>query len=169
MSGNHIKDVLQYRLFSPNKIIKEVEEVIYEKKILEIAKEYLGAEPIIDNCMIWISLPGNKDTSKDKIYGYHYDLDDFKFIKLFVYLNDVDKNTGPHTYIKKSLHDKSLYKSLRRRLSHKNIHNRYPNKEEILIGKKGTAFLEDTYGYHSGTLPKKNRVILQCEYKLYKH
>ena len=37
--------------------------------------------------------PGNE-------YGFHYDVDDFKFLKLFFYLNDVDENCGPHVYVK---------------------------------------------------------------------
>ncbi|AIQ95314.1 hypothetical protein [Prochlorococcus sp. MIT 0604] len=168
MSGNYLKDVLQYRLFSPNKFIKEVEEIIFDEQILEIAKAYLGVEPKIENCVIWISLPTDKDTSGENLYGYHYDIDDYKFLKLFVYLNDVDENSGPHSYIKKSLNDKSIYKSIRRRLSYKNVHKRYPNKEEVLTGKKGTGFFEDTYGYHKGTLPKKYRVILQCQYTINK-
>ena len=31
-----------------------------------------------------INPPGNE-------FGFHYDVDDFKFLKLFIYLSDVDK------------------------------------------------------------------------------
>ena len=33
-------------------------------------------------------------------FGYHYDIDGFKFVKIFFYLTEVNENDGPHVFIK---------------------------------------------------------------------
>lgn len=147
-----------------------VRKITYDPKILEIAKKYLGNNAIVRNQSIWWSFPakGLEDENFDSPrYWYHYDIDDFKFLKIFIYLNDVDSETGPHIVVKNTHKSKPWKYKLNRSINNNKINGFFEDKEIIeLTGKKGTSFLEDTFTYHNGTPPKKPRLVLQVEYSL---
>ena len=92
------------RYLNPHKNIKLIKNIAYDRTILNIAKNYFKTNPIVQSTQIWwtfsnidkdgqyINPPGNE-------FGYHYDVDDFKFLKLFIYLSNVDEKSGPHYFI----------------------------------------------------------------------
>ena len=109
------------------------------------------------------------------------DLDDLKFCKLFIYLTDVDEDSGPHTYIGGS-HDleyinelrgqwpggakefnKWYFGSLRKTDGQvKRVFGRDPTH---LTGPRGTRFVADTFGTHKGVPPKRgDRLVCQVQY-----
>lgn len=149
-----------------------LKKITYDPKILEVAKSYLGNNPIVRNEYLWWSFPAkgaeNEDYDSPR-YWFHYDIDDFKFLKLFIYLNDVDAETGPHIVVKDTHKYKPWRYKLNRRVKNENLNGFFDNKEIIkLIGDKGTCFFEDTFTYHNGTPPQKPRLVLQIEYSLTK-
>lgn len=145
---------------------KDIKELVYDKKNLEIAEEYLGCTPKIKDVRIWWSFPQDKK-EHTPLYGFHYDIDAYKFLKQFIYLTDVDKNCGPHVIIAKTHKHKNLFEKFNRRLTDKQVEKHY-NKERVnvMTGKAGDGFFEDTFAYHKGTAPQKPRLILQIEYSV---
>lgn len=145
-------------------------KLVYDPKILKIAEDYLGNNPIVRNEYLWWSFPAKGDSNEDydsPRYWFHYDIDDFKFLKLFIYLNDVDNETGPHIVVKNTHKQKPWKYKLNRRIESSKLNGFFENKEIVtLTGKKGTCFFEDTFTYHNGTPPKKPRIVLQLEYSL---
>jgi hypothetical protein len=145
-------------------------KIAYDPTILEIAKRYLGNNPILRNEYMWWSFPAKGDSNEaydSPRYWFHYDIDDFKFLKLFIYLNDVDEETGPHIVVKNTHKQKPLKYKLNRRIESSKLDGFFDNKEIVtLTGKKGTCFFEDTFTYHNGTPPQKPRIVLQLEYSL---
>lgn len=144
--------------------IPEAIKLANNEYVLSLVKSYLGAEPIIDNIKAWWSLPGFDEAENEQFY--HRDNDSIKFIKLFMYLTDVDEQSGPHVFIKGS-QNSSLFEE-RRRFSDIEVENAFHETDKITYyGKAGTAFLEDTYGIHKGTLPtNKKRLLIQVRYSL---
>lgn len=148
-----------------------VKQIIYSDKIVALAKDYLGKEPVIHNVTIWWSFPLKDEEGEfieSPFYGYHYDIDDVKFVKLFVYLNDVDEETGPHVILSGTHKNKGLFEIKNRRLSDEVAEQRYSGKKRVMMGPAGTAFFEDTFTYHKGTNPQKPRLLFQVEYGISK-
>ena len=61
----------------------------------DLAEEYLGQEPVVYSANIFWSFPGG--TINPDVQGVHRDIDDTKFLALYVYLSDVDDD-GAHIY-----------------------------------------------------------------------
>jgi hypothetical protein len=146
-----------------------VRKIAHDPKILKIAKDYLGCPPKFIGSQIWWSYPHlNTDGEKTKthLYGYHYDIDDLKFLKVFFYLNDVDEERGPHVIIGNTHKKKNYFEIKNRRLSDEIAVEKYSNNIKVITGKAGEGFFEDTFCYHKGTHPDKRRLLLQFEYAI---
>ncbi len=145
---------------------KEINELVHDSTNLEIATKYLGKTPIIKDVRIWWSFP-QENKEYNHLYGFHYDIDSYKFLKQFIYLTDVDEKSGPHVIISNTHKKKNFFEKYNRRLTDKQVEQRY-NKDRINImtAKAGEGFFEDTFAYHKGTLPEKPRLILQIEYSI---
>ena len=158
------------RFLNPHKKIKIINDIANNKFFLTIARDYLQTEPLIQSTQIWWTF-SNMDENKNYInppgneFGYHYDVDDFKFLKLFFYLSDVGKHDGPHFFIKKD-GPKKINEYLNRRINEKIIQSEYKDRIICLTGAVGTGFIEDTTNYHKGSNPKYNnsRGVLQIIY-----
>ena len=146
-----------------------IRKIAHDPKVLEIAEKYLGCSPKFLGSQIWWSYPhlddaGNK--SQTPLYGYHYDIDDLKFLKIFFYLNDVDEDRGPHVIIGNTHKKKNYFEIKNRRLSNSVAIEKYGNQIEVIEGKAGEGFFEDTFCYHKGTHPNKRRLLLQFEFAI---
>ncbi|MDC9522788.1 hypothetical protein PSH55_16915 [Pseudoalteromonas sp. Angola-31] len=142
----------------------EIIELANKKEYLDLAASYLGCKPTISNLQVWWSFPGHEHPEQAE--SFHRDVDDWKFFKLFVYLTDVCSESGPHTYV---LGSKSAKTSLPiRRYTDQEIEKIFGvDKIKTLTGAKGEAFIEDTFGFHKGALPKQNkRLLLQIQYSI---
>lgn len=76
-----------------------------DPKIIGIVASYLGCIPTIYSINTYWSFSGStqkvNDTAKYTQF-FHRDRDDFKFCTLFIYLTNVNMESGPHQYIKSS-------------------------------------------------------------------
>jgi hypothetical protein len=132
--------------------------------ILEVVERYLGCKPTIGYVAAWWSLKGHAQGEHAELF--HRDVDDWRFLKLFVYLTDVDDEAGPHAFVSGS---QSVAKLLRigRYADDQVIEVFGPDAIRYFRGPRGTAFLEDTFGLHKGSPPKyRNRLVLQVVYSL---
>jgi len=139
-------------------------EIANSPVILNYVTNYFGAVPSIDYIGSWWSLP-SKSTSLTQ--SYHRDIDTLHSLKFFIYLTDVNDNSGPHIYIRNSLNK-----------SFKTKKDQMHEDEEILLafeseslvkinGEAGYCFLADTFALHKGLIPKRNpRLLLQVIYSL---
>jgi hypothetical protein len=132
--------------------------------VLRIAADYLGCKPTLAGLGAYWSFPGNEPA----VYTQHFhrDLDDWRFVKLFVYLTDVDHGSGPHAYVMQSHRTAAPLRA--RPYSRRTIDSRYGgDKVHTVLGPRGTAFMADTYGIHAGTVPTREpRLILQAQYSV---
>lgn len=142
--------------------IEDIVQIANDSRILNIVSKYFKSKPTISNINCWWSFANKKEAKEAQFF--HRDIDDYKFVKLFIYLTDVSEENGPHLFVKGSHKSNKLNKL--KRFSDTEVEANF-NKENILIlnKSKGSGFLEDTYGIHKGQLPiTSDRLILQVQY-----
>ncbi|BAY66022.1 hypothetical protein NIES22_61350 [Calothrix brevissima NIES-22] len=140
-----------------------------DPKLLAIAAQYLEHEPCHQGNQLWWSFAGeSSEQHKRKAFQmFHYDIDDYRFLKFFFYLTDVDVYGGPHICVRGSHKQKKIsHLLLPKREKDEEIINYYGEKLLVSIyGKAGFGFAEDTFCFHKGTTPiKRDRLILQIEF-----
>lgn len=156
---------------------KDFFKLASNKIILDPVISYLSQFPVLNSVKIWYS-PSNQKLVDESTQFFHIDHEDFKRIKVYIYLTDIDKDSGPLHIIPKSL-TKSIYTDLKRK---KKITRRNQkinddvvfnlNKDLKLIdfsGKKGQINFVDTCNcYHFGSRPTnkkgKERLLLMLDF-----
>jgi len=135
--------------------------------LVAIAQGYLGSQVILDSAQAWVSRPGeygNEELSKGAMM-YHMDKDRLAFLKVFLYLSDVDDTAGPHHFIQgthKNIPD-PLWKE--GRMSDEEVYEHLPATGHRVEGPAGTLFLVDTSGLHRGSRPtERERRLFQVTF-----
>lgn len=139
-------------------------DILNAPQVLQIASAYLGCKPTLSSVGVRWSFPGADRHSTTQ--AYHRDLDDWRFLKLFVYLTDVDEGGGPHSFVRGS--HKTGFGLQARRYARSHIDRRYGSQAlSTVLGPRGTTFVADTLGIHCGLPPTdRPRLILQIQYSL---
>jgi len=147
--------------------VPEIQEVLMDPTLLNVVQEFLKGAPILTSCNIWWSVNFNKNSGElsRAAQSYHQDMEFIKFVKVFVYLNDVKAENGPHVYVPGSVKNLQLPDkyAASQRISDEFIEEKY-GKDTVkeFVGEKGTVIIEDTYGYHKGKpVDEGHRTILQ--------
>ncbi len=146
-----------------------VRELGADPKLMMIAAEYLGSEPIHVNSRMWWNFVSEEEhfDSKRTASFFHFDKDDFSCLRLFFYLTDVDSQSGPHVCVPSSHRKKKISQLLAlKERSDQEIIDVY-GKEKMLkvMGAAGSGFFEDPFCFHKGTRPtEKNRLILSLKF-----
>ena len=154
---------------SSSEVVRKIET---DPLLLAIAAQYLGAEPIhMGTELCWsFPAPATLDEQLSAAQVFHYDLDDYRLIKFFFYLTDVDATAGPHTYIRGSHKNKPfLHQLIGTRcasLSDEKIVECYGAENvSTICGPAGFGFIEDVVCFHRGDLPlEKPRLMFQMEF-----
>lgn len=134
-------------------------------RLLSIASAFLGCKPVLGYLAAWWSYPTGNGPQQAEFF--HRDVDDWRFLKLFVYLSDVGTENGPHVYVPGS----SSSGKLRRlgRFSDPEVEAAFgPDGSLELTGRAGDAFLEDTFGLHKGQpVTSGRRLMFQAVYSMW--
>jgi len=139
-------------------------EIANDPQVLDVVSSFLGCKPTIGYMAVWWSYP----TSAGPIQAenFHRDLDDWRFVKLFVYLTDVTSENGPHIYVNHSSTRPALLGA--RRFKDAEVEAEFSAGEtETILSSAGNGFLEDTFGIHKGQpLKHGHRLLFQVVYTL---
>ena len=140
-------------------------ELANRPDILNAVGAFLGCKPTIGYLAAWWSYP--TAIGPQQAENFHRDVDDWRFVKLFVYLTDVGDRNGPHVYV----HGSSSSPRLRaiRRYTDQEIGEAFGTDAiRYKSGAAGTGFLEDTYGFHKGQpVQEGRRLMFQAVYSLF--
>jgi len=144
-----------------------VQKLVNDPLFSTISRTYMGVEPDFDFAAMWWAtscLGGKPDAVAAQLF--HFDLDRFKFLKFFVYLTDVDTNSGPHCFVKGSHRFKPPGLLVDGRIPDYAIEQFFPESNIIEIcAPKGTVFIADTLGFHKGkALLSGHRLLFQLEF-----
>ncbi|MSO97512.1 MAG: hypothetical protein EXR11_04730 [Rhodospirillaceae bacterium] len=158
--------------------------VAHDPRLLALAEAYLQAPPTMSIFTAWWSYPSNQPEAG--MQYFHNDRDDFRELKLFVYLSDVNSSNGPHMFVERS-HTTSVLspwvaktwptvEEQERFWSWMEFHRKSndtvqgifpPEWIRTVTGPLGATFFEDTHGIHKGMPPKTgSRFVFQICYSL---
>ena len=142
--------------------------------LIEIVSSYLKCIPLLTNLSLWYS-PNNK-IFENSSQEYHLDHEDYRQVKGFLFIDDIDLDAGPMSIINviqsnniQKLINYNMTKS-EKRISDKMIKNLKNNhvdiNENIMIGKSGDLLLCDTSScFHFGSrIGNKPRFILAFQF-----
>ena len=125
-----------------------------EQRLLNIAENYLGLPVAYHGAYFRRELVNGIQI---KTRQWHTDMEDYRLLKIIIYLNDVSDNDGPFQYIPKhltSLVNQSLnykYGYIRDKRMQSLVH---PSHWRQCIGPTGTVIFADTGSiFHRGKLP----------------
>lgn len=146
-----------------------IKKVQNDPKLLAIAAKYLEQEPVHQGNQLWWSFAGETtDWERSKAAQmFHYDIDDYRFLKFFFYLTDVDADSGPHVCVRGSHKKKNIsHLLLRKRETDEDIINYYGRESIVTIyGQAGFGFVENPLCFHKGITPThQDRLMLQIEF-----
>jgi hypothetical protein len=138
----------------------------------EIASRHLAAPAqVISHRLWWSFRPARVEEAMLHLASqerFHYDLNDWRSLKFFFYLTDVDAASGAHVYVRGS-HRKRRF---RHQLSpfvgqttHEILATYGADRLLRIAGPAGTGFAEDPFGFHMGTVTAgRPRLILEVEF-----
>jgi hypothetical protein len=140
--------------------------LINNAEVLQIARVYLGCHPTISFLGLTWSFPSPFANPTVDVQCFHRDPDDWRFLKLFVYLTDVDEQSGPHELVMGS--HRSAGRIFSTPYTNEELERSYGRDSMMkIIGPKGTTFFADTWSIHKGHVPiTRPRLLLQVEYSL---
>jgi Phytanoyl-CoA dioxygenase (PhyH) len=143
-----------------------------DPRILVIAGASLGTRPLPLRSRLWWSFQADRATPEMRAVhsqdSFHFDLDDWCAVKFFFYMTDVGRENGPHIYVRNSHRNRPMHDQLspfKSRSSHY-ITSKYGRDNlAVMQGPAGTGFVEDPYGFHTGTaVTGASRLMLEIEY-----
>ncbi len=125
-----------------------------------IAAAYLRAKPIVITTRLWWSFPSASGASRDfHMAGqerFHFDLDDWRSLKFFFYLTDVDDESGPHVMVRGSHRHHTAAHQLSPMVgkSEDAVVAAYGRANLATVrGAAGLGFAEDPFAFHMGRAP----------------
>jgi hypothetical protein len=165
-------DILVGHFFEKIEDCPQITSIRTDSALLQVAGLYLGSALVVTSSRLWWTFPA--DSSREALLKraslerLHFDMNDWRSVKFFFYLTDVDDESGPHIYIKTS-HRKKRWRDQFTLFVGK------PNAEIVgyygagnvakICGPAGTCFAEDPFGFHMGTVVRRNpRLIMEIEF-----
>jgi hypothetical protein len=148
--------------------VEEIHELVFNDFIIDIAGAYLDCFPAFGTCNLRKSFVN--DLPEEGTQLYHVDPNSPRFLKFFVYLNDVDIDGGPFCYVKgshtKKFEINGMNWNKQYRWPTEPINQIYGEENvKYLTAKKGDLLVADTNGWHRGTKPISNdRTMLTLDY-----
>jgi hypothetical protein len=134
--------------------IPNLYKIVFNEKLINVITSYFGCIPAITSMAVRKSFPSDSPPVSNQ--SFHRDYNSLvKLLKVAVYLNDVDKDTGPFTYIESS---------------HRQMFDNWwsyhyipddplkflygEDKIKYLTANFGDILFADTRGFHKGLKPK---------------
>lgn len=132
--------------------------------LLQIASGFLGCKPTISGVGLRWSFPHASTTSD--VQRFHRDTEDWKILRLIVYLTDVFTDSGPHQFVAGSQRSAGRFRL--QPYTDAYIDKRFGREKVVtILGPKGTTFLGDMWGVHRGVPPSgQPRLLFSCTYTM---
>lgn len=167
------------KYWNPHRECEAIDEIARNEKFVEIARRYLGAEPILWLTQLkWSFGPDSTDERKGFLSNsnepiqydgdaFHYDTLDFKSLTIFIYLTDVDPSSGPHVLIENTHRTKSFGDICRIILKDEAARELFGEERiKMILGRKGTVLFEETSAFHKASRCQTERLMLSIDYVL---
>lgn len=142
-----------------------------QRRVLNIANAYLGMYSALYFYNVWHNFATQSPARDSQLW--HYDTEDNHILKVFVYLSDVDENSGPLFYaagshLKGNLRGRpdSFKQDGVRRSEDWQMAEFAPRDRWVqALGEEGTMVFADVRGYHKGGLARdRDRIAYICAF-----
>lgn len=150
--------------------VSQIQNIILNPFLKDTAAEYFEGLPILSAVNMWWSTKFKDTPDNECAQNFHFDMDSLKWLKFFIYITDVNKKNGPHTFVKGSHKINSLPYEIRKlgysRIDDNIVVDKFGVENFIEFDKpSGTLIIEDTKGLHKGkNVEEDDRLILQLEF-----
>jgi hypothetical protein len=135
-------------------------ELVNQPAFLALAQSYLGCKPTISALGLRWSRAGTRPCAVER---YHRDMEDWRILKIFVYLTDVDADAGPHEYVIGSHLTAGRFRL--RPYAQEEVAIRYGKAGvRAVTGPRGTTFAENMWGIHRGRPGATRRLMFDVMY-----
>src|SRR5437899_2399770 len=142
------------------------------RTMLDVANGYLRLWSKLSYVDLWYSIPQPPDAERVASQTWHFDFDDRHLLKAFLYLRDVDENTGPFEYVAGSqpggrFHEVRPWRPMDYgRVPEDEVARRVPPEEmRRFIAPRGTLIFCNTSGLHRGGFAiDKPRILATATY-----
>ena len=134
-------------------------------RLLDLANAYLGMWSKLEYVDVWYTAPAGGDERKSS-QRWHRDFNDRHLLKAFLYLVDVDEDTGPFEYVPRSAPGGEL----ERLWPWRPLGENYPPEDEFaksvngrsvtFMAPKGTIIFCNTSGFHRGGFTRRKARLL---------
>ena len=146
----------------------EFTDLFLQESVVKIAASYLETYCKMYYLDLWYNIP--TDGKSILSQKWHRDPDDLNCVKVFLYLNDVDENMGPFSYIPKTPYGNILGNTFPRGApgqpgpSPEQINEKFGDQSISCTGDAGTIIFCDTTGLHKGghSLSKPRYLLNAC-------
>jgi len=143
---------------------EEIRQIAYDPVILDVAKGYLGGEPVFFGSFLFWTNP-NTTTKTTRPERFHYDVADFKSVCAFFYITDaLDEQCGPHVLIEGTHKRTNLSQLMATTLADDVAAERYGSRVRVLTGQRGVGFFEDQVAFHKRLPCRLRRLALMVSY-----
>lgn len=174
---HYSEDTRMMKYWNPHKECEAIDHIAREAKVVDIARRYLGAEPILWLTQLRWSFGDSSEQRKvlPSLHSeplqydgdaFHYDTLDFKSLTIFIYLTDVEPNSGPHVLIEGTHKTKRFGELCHIILSDKAAQQKFGDRIKMILGPKGTVLFEETSSFHKAARCKTKRLMLSIDYVL---
>jgi hypothetical protein len=158
------------RYGNPHLQCETIRNIVYDAKIVEIARNYIGAEPLLHRTYLYWTHAGHRGKNDPGAFSakpnFHFDVGDFRSLVVFTYLTNVDEDSGPHVLIEGTHKHKTPSQLVSRQLSDEQANEKYGDKIRMITGPKGTMFFEELTCWHKHSPGSKSRLMLVISYGL---
>jgi Phytanoyl-CoA dioxygenase (PhyH) len=148
----------------------DVQSLLADQSILNLAQQYLGCQPLADVITMWWHTNYHSQPDAQAAQFFHFDMDRIKWLKVFVYLTDVGPDNGPHSFVGGSQRTGAIPPALLlrgyKRLTDQEVHGVYgANNCLEFSAPRGSIIVEDTRGLHKGANVRgEPRLVLQLQF-----
>jgi len=161
-------------------------ETISSPFVLNLVGNYFGVIPTVSSPNLLWSFAGNK---KGMAQNFHRDWDGFRHLVMFVYLTDVQKDSGAHEFIKRTHSYEYVSAKVEGQDSRENalqiedlfcpyhdapslsleqLNILFEGDAEVIEGPAGTAFIRNPFAFHRGIRPRiKDRCVIWTRFSGY--
>jgi hypothetical protein len=143
--------------------VPAVQRLLSDSALYRVAQDYIGCRPVLTHLSLWIDVIHDRPFDA---HVYHRDNDGPAFLKYFIYISDVDEDSGAHTFIEGSHRRRPAgFRSSERQDRDALLAEFGAEREIVFSAPAGTILAEDTSGFHRGMDPKtRPRLLMQVEF-----
>lgn len=139
-----------------------------DRYFIELASRYLDTVPILNSITGFDTNAGTLSEEQQSEYAmkFHFDKDWISWFNVFIYLDDVSVDNGPHCFVPGSHRNRGNHLLRDGRFSDEEIKLYYGSDAiKTITGEAGTIFIANTHALHRGSVVNQGkRRILQLIY-----